>query len=190
MILRWLILAYRRFLSGRLPGVRCSFADDESCSAYGLRATEGPGALGKIRRRLARCRDACLLTDGHALSWSALHERDPAEIEAELRADGEGEAAIARVLETRRAVAIWRREQAGRIGHVRLVSQPAVQSRWQRRAFVLAAIAVVCILVAGAHPVIGGLAFGTIATGAVASTRDAYERDRRFALHARWARRR
>lgn len=190
MILRWLILLYRRLLSGRIPGVRCSFTESESCSAFGLRATEGPDALGRIRRRLGRCRDACLLTDGHALSWTALHDRDPAEIEAELRADGETEAAIQQVLETRRAVAIWRREQRGKIGPVRLVSQPGVQRRWQRRAFVLGAIGVLALMLAGFHPVVGGLAFGMITTGAVVSTRDAYERDRRFALHARWAQRR
>lgn len=190
MILRWLIVVYRRFLSGRIPGVRCSFADSESCSAFGLRATEGPGAFGKVWRRLARCRDACLLTDGTALSWTALHDRAPAEIEAELRADGEGEAAITRILETRRAVAIWRREHPGHVGAVRLVSQPDVQRRWERRAFVLATICVLALVLAGFHPIVGGLAFGMIASGAVVSTRDAYERDRRFAMHARWAQRR
>ena len=190
MILRCLIVVYRRFLSGRIPGVRCSFAESESCSAFGLRATEGPGALRKIRRRLARCRDACLLTDGNALSWTALHDRNPAEIEAEMRADGEGEAAIARVLETRRAVAIWRREHAGHVGAVRLVSQPEVQRRSERRAFVLATLGILALMLAGFHPIVGGLAFGVIASGAVVSTRDAYERDRRFALHARWAQRR
>jgi hypothetical protein len=73
---------------------------------------------------------------------------------------------------------------------VRLVSQPDVQRRWERRAFILATICVLALVLAGFHPIVGGLAFGMIASGAVVSTRDAYERDRRFAMHARWAQRR
>src|SRR6185436_4096391 len=71
-LLTWMILAYRRFVSGGGPlrGVRCSFAPDESCSAYGLRAAResrtAREALGKIGRRLRRCRDACLVGDGAA----------------------------------------------------------------------------------------------------------------------------
>ena len=106
-----LILFYRRVFSGRLPNVRCSFATDESCSTFGLRvarlATSGREALAKIARRLRRCSDACLLSDGTRLAWSELHDRSPADIAHEMRADGEGEAAIARMLRTRRAVARW-----------------------------------------------------------------------------------
>jgi putative component of membrane protein insertase Oxa1/YidC/SpoIIIJ protein YidD len=60
------IRAYRRWLSGRGPlrQVRCTFHDNESCSAFGLRAArEAPSArvaLGRIRRRIRRCGDASL----------------------------------------------------------------------------------------------------------------------------------
>jgi putative component of membrane protein insertase Oxa1/YidC/SpoIIIJ protein YidD len=57
---------YRRRLSGRGPfkGVRCTFAQCESCSAYGERmireAPTGLAALRRIVRRLQRCRHLSL----------------------------------------------------------------------------------------------------------------------------------
>src|SRR5688572_9861024 len=105
-LLGWLILAYRRWLSGRGPfrGVQCTFRATESCSAFGLRATReattAGRAIARIVRRLRRCGDACLVTDGAALSWSPLHERSPTTIADAMRRDGEREAAIARVLDS------------------------------------------------------------------------------------------
>ena len=70
--LRALILAYRRFVSGRGPmrAVGCSFVACESCSAYGLRMAEtAPNLLvacAQIQARLRRCR---------SLSIYRLHER-------------------------------------------------------------------------------------------------------------------
>lgn len=106
-----LVLLYRRWFSGRLASVHCTFTDDETCSAFGLRvaraARSGREAIACIVRRLRRCGDACLLADGARIGWTELHDRSPADIVAELRADGEGDAAIARVLRTRLAVALW-----------------------------------------------------------------------------------
>lgn len=208
-LLAWWIAFYRRWLSGRGPlrNVRCSFADEggESCSAYGLRITHeahsGWQALGAIRRRLARCCDACLVTDGRVLSWSRLHDHDPEVIAAQMRADGERPPAIARMLAARHAVARWRRDPAAARacralvpaagdGAPRLVSQPHVARRWERRAYVLGALGVIALVLLGFHPVVGGLALATITTGSISSASDAVERDRRFALHTRWAARR
>ncbi|MGE0402051.1 MAG: membrane protein insertion efficiency factor YidD [Kofleriaceae bacterium] len=106
-----LISLYRRFFSGRLASVRCSFTTDETCSQYGLRmartARSGLQAIARIARRLRRCGDACLLADGTKLGWSELHDRSPREVVDEMRTDGEGDAAIWRMLQTRLAVARW-----------------------------------------------------------------------------------
>lgn len=105
------ILLYRRFVSGRLAGVRCSFSADETCSAFGLRiartASSVRDAIARIVRRLRRCGDACLAADGTQLGWSELHDRAPGEIVDAMRADGEADAAIARILHARYAVARW-----------------------------------------------------------------------------------
>ncbi len=110
-ILIALILLYRRFLSGRLTNVRCSFSVDETCSAFGLRiartARSGRDAIARIVRRLRRCGDACVLVDGTQLGWSELHDRSPREIADAMRADGEGDRAIWRMLQTRLTVARW-----------------------------------------------------------------------------------
>jgi putative component of membrane protein insertase Oxa1/YidC/SpoIIIJ protein YidD len=107
-----LILLYRRFFSGRLANMRCSFTTEETCSAFGLRiartARSGGQAIARIARRLRRCGDACLVGDGTLLGWSELHERSPRAIVRIMRADGEGDAAIWRMLQTRLAVARWR----------------------------------------------------------------------------------
>src|SRR5690606_12105857 len=106
-LLALLIVFYRRWLSGRGPlrKVRCSFAPDESCSAYGLRVARetcsARTAIARIARRLRRCRDAWLVTDGRTLSWTPLHDRSPEEITALMQADGERAAAIERMLHTR-----------------------------------------------------------------------------------------
>jgi putative component of membrane protein insertase Oxa1/YidC/SpoIIIJ protein YidD len=106
-----LILLYRRFFSGRLTKVYCSFTAEETCSAFGLRiaraARSGREAIGRISRRLRRCGDACLLSDGTRLGWSELHEKSPREIVDVMRADGEGDPAIWRMLQTRLTVARW-----------------------------------------------------------------------------------
>lgn len=107
---------YRRWLSGRGPlrRVRCTFHPGETCGAFGLRAArEAPTAwhaVGRIRRRVRRCRDASvvLLDGGRALGWGRDHERPLAEVVAELVADGEGPAARATVLAGRELVARWR----------------------------------------------------------------------------------
>lgn len=207
-VLAWLILFYRRWLSGRGPlrDVRCSFAPHESCSAFGLRATsEAPGAreaLGRIRRRIRRCRDACLTSDGHAVSWSPLHDRAPAEIFAELHADGEGAPAIERVLRVRRAVAVWRADAvairacdellagAGPSSVPRVCAEPAIRSRTRRRLAVLGLVAAVALAVIFVLPWIGGLTLGFAATAGTLAARTTLERERRFELHQTWARRR
>jgi putative component of membrane protein insertase Oxa1/YidC/SpoIIIJ protein YidD len=112
-LLALLILGYRRWLSGRGPlrRVRCSFAAQESCSAFGLRITRiaasARDAIGRIVRRLRRCRDACLVADGTRITWAPIHDQPPEEIARGMRSDGEHDAAVARMLQTRRAVARW-----------------------------------------------------------------------------------
>jgi len=202
-VLAWLILAYRRWLSGRGPlrKVRCSFAHAESCSAYGLRATAEAAtareAIGRIMRRLGRCRDACLLGDGRTLSWAALHDRPIDEIAAELRRDGEREPAIARMLGTRRAVAIWRGELAAARALARLApaerplvcSHEAAQSRSRRRLAGVVASAGVAAFAIVSHPWLGAAALGVAAVAAAQASRTAASRAARFALHAALARR-
>lgn len=222
-ILTALILFYRRWLSGRGPlrDVRCSFAPHESCSAFGLRATsEAPGAraaLGRIVRRIRRCRDACLISDGHALSWSPLHDLSPHEILDVLRADGEGAPAIERMLRVRRAVAVWRADAVaihacdellaqsacdelrraptvnasrGEADTARMVAEPAIRLRARRRLVVLFAIALGAALVLGILPWFGSLMLGLAATAGTLSARTTLERERRFDMHRTWAARR
>jgi putative component of membrane protein insertase Oxa1/YidC/SpoIIIJ protein YidD len=207
-VLAWLIVLYRRWLSGRGPlrDVRCSFAPHESCSAFGLRATSessgGLEALGKIRRRIRRCRDACLISDGHALSWTALHDRDPGEIVGDLRADGEGDAAIEKLLHARRAVAIWRSDvvaiaacdallaDPARPRPPRVVAEPAMRSRARRRLIVLGVFAVVAAIAIVGMPWIGGVALGATSLAGVVSAQATVSRERRFELHRTWAQRR
>lgn len=113
------IRGYRRWLSGRGPlaRVRCSFHASESCSAFGLRAaTSAPStwqAVGRIRRRLRRCRDVSLYAlpgehGRHVLGWGADHDRDLDELRAELARDDESPAARALILTARELVARWR----------------------------------------------------------------------------------
>ena len=212
-VLAWLIVFYRRWLSGKGPlrDVRCSFAPHESCSAFGLRATsEAPtarAAIGRIARRIRRCRDACLVTDGHALSWTPLHDRTPVEIVDELRADGEGAAAIDRLLRVRRAVAIWRADRpsiracdelladpatgiAAAARATRVCAEPAIRSRARRRLAIFGVVAAVAVAVAIFLPWVGGLTLGLAATAGTLSARTTLERERRFDLHQTWAQRR
>ena len=118
LVLLAIIAFYRRWISGQGPlrRVRCSFAAHESCSAYGLRiatsAASGRVAIARIFRRLRRCGDACLRSDGRVLSWTPLHDEDPAAIAAAMRADDELAASIDVMLRTRRAVAVWRDDAA------------------------------------------------------------------------------
>ena len=153
-VLTWFIVAYRRWLSGRGPlrDVRCSFALEESCSAYGLRiartASGAREAIGRIRRRLRRCRDACLLRDGRRLAWAPVHDRAPGELIAQIRADAEHDAAIARLLVTRRSVARLCGDAAAvqacagaAAGKPRVVCRPSAMRRWRRRVVTLAYLA-------------------------------------------------
>ncbi len=207
-VLAWLIGFYRRWLSGRGPlrDVRCSFAPHESCSAFGLRATaEAPGArnaVGRIARRIRRCRDACLVSDGRALSWTPLHDRSPFEIVDEMRDDGEGAIAIAQMLRVRRAVAIWRADLAS-IGACdalladpdaamppRVCAEQPIRSRARRRLAIFGTIAVVSAIVVGLLPWIGGIALGLVAIAGALSARTTFAQERRFELHRTWASRR
>lgn len=190
-VLAWLILAYRRWLSGRGPlrGVRCSFAHAESCSAYGLRATAEAAtareAIGRIVRRLGRCRDACLLADGRTLSWAPLHDRPAEQIAGELRRDGERAPAIARMLETRRAVASWRGEPAPpAAARPPVYSHPATQARSRRRIAALLALAAVAAFAIAFRPWLGGIALVVAVAGIAAAARTWASRAARFALHA------
>jgi len=212
-VIAWLIGFYRRWISGRGPlrDVRCSFAPHESCSAFGLRATaEAPSAraaIGRIARRIRRCRDACLVTDGHALSWTPLHDRAPTEIVDELRADGEGAAAIAQLLRVRRAVAIWRADvvairacdrllaapaeaTTGAAAATRVCAEPAIRIRARRRLVVFGVVAAVAVAVAIFLPWLGGITLGVSAIAGTLSARTTFERERRFELHRAWAQRR
>lgn len=132
----FLITLYRRYLSGRGPlrGVRCSFAAHESCSAYGLRvAQRSPStriALARIGRRLRRCGDACLRSDGHVVSWTEQHDEAPSAIATQMRDDAELDASIALMLHTRRAVATWCADPiATRACDVELALAPPVRTR-------------------------------------------------------------
>ena len=149
----WLITLYRRWLSGRGPlrRVQCSFAAEESCSAYGLRvaheAHTARAAIGRIARRLRRCREACLVRDGRTLTWATIHDRPPSELIAEMQRDGELEPAIARMLTTRRAVAVHRGDDAAvgacaaaLPGKPRVVVRQPRARRWRHRVAVLACL--------------------------------------------------
>lgn len=110
----WIRL-YRRCLSGRgaLRRVRCTFHHSESCSTFGLRvARTSPSAwvaLGRIRRRLRRCRDASIYATGPgALAWGADHDRPLDELLATLTADTEAPASRAVVLAARLAISRFR----------------------------------------------------------------------------------
>jgi putative component of membrane protein insertase Oxa1/YidC/SpoIIIJ protein YidD len=199
-VLSWLILAYRRWLSGRGPlrGVRCSFAAEESCSAFGLRATrEAPtarAALARIVRRLGRCRDACLLGDGTAVSWAPLHDRAPAEIIVEMQRDGEHPPAIARMLATRRTVASWRGDTAALRELADSARRPApiyshqATARRSRSRIVRALmLAVAAAGMSMFHPWLGGVTLALAAIAAASTLRTQIGRNRRFDLHAAWA---
>ncbi len=199
------IRGYRRWISGRGPlrRVRCSFAPDESCSAYGLRITrEAPTtaiAIGRIRRRLRRCREACLVADGRALSWSGCHDASPTELERRLVEDGERPAAVAIMLAARAGVAAWRsdrdtlrmiRSLAGGLPRPRVVSRGAMIGRARRRVTGLSLLAVAALVAVVAHPIAGGIALVGALVAAVSTTRAALARDARFARHQAWASRR
>ena len=152
--LTWLIVVYRRWLAGRGPlrNVRCSFALEDSCSTFGLRsaqtATSWRQAIARIARRLRRCREACLVRDGRSLRWGTIHDRPPSDLIAEMRNDGELEPAIARMLVTRRAVALHRgdaaavSECAGALpGKPRVLVRPTRVRTWRRRVVLIAFLA-------------------------------------------------
>ena len=197
-VLAWLIVAYRRWLSGRGPlrAVRCSFAGGESCSAYGLRATAEAAtvreALGRIARRLGRCRDACLLGDGKTLSWAALHDRPAGRIADEMRRDGERAPAIARMLGTRRLVAIWRGERAAARELARIAapagplvcSHAAAQARSRRRIAGFVLLAAVAAFAIAFRPWLGASSLLVAGVATANAARTSAERGVRFALHA------
>jgi hypothetical protein len=153
-VITYLIVAYRRWLAGRGPlrRVRCSFALEDSCSTFGLRTAQTASswrqAIARIARRLRRCREACLVRDGRSLQWATIHDRPPVELIAEMRRDGEPEAAIARMLVTRRAVAFHvgddaaARECVGALpGTPRVVVRPTRTRTWRRRIVLVAFLA-------------------------------------------------
>lgn len=195
-----LILLYRRFLSGRLPNVRCSFAADETCSAFGLRiaraARSGREAIARIARRIRRCGDACLLSDGTRLGWSELHDESPAEIVRAMRADGEGDAAISRMVQTRLVVARWCGDRAGfeacraalrSIERPRVISLAAVEERARRRIAWSTAIAILAAVFAPLAPLVAvPLAMLAGASAVIGHTR-LTARANRFARIARSA---
>jgi hypothetical protein len=194
-VIAWLILAYRRWLSGRGPlrRVRCSFPED-SCSTFGLRATtEAPTAriaLARIARRLRRCRDACLLGDGRAISWTALHDRSPADIANEMRADGERDIAIDRMLATRRAVAAWRGESdvVQALAPARcppVYSYPATAARSRRRIAGFLGLATVAAIAVAFRPWLGSIVLFVALAAGLLGVRRWLAESRRFALHAR-----
>jgi putative component of membrane protein insertase Oxa1/YidC/SpoIIIJ protein YidD len=189
-VLAWIILAYRRWLSGRGPlrGVRCSFPE-ESCSTFGLRATsEAPtarAAIGRIARRLRRCRDACLLGDGKTLSWTPLHDRSPQAIATEMRDDGERDAAIERMLATRHTVARWRGEDTTLRPRLRpfAYSYPATMRRALRRIAVIGGFAAFAAMVIALRPWLGAIALAIATAALVLSVRSCLANHTRFAAH-------
>jgi len=170
-LLHVLVLAYRRWLSGRGPlrDVACTFAHAESCSAYALRLLESRGglrALRLIRRRLRRCGDASLyrLSSGR-LGWGELHERSDAAVARELTEAHELPASQALVLRSRalidaqrgasqRAARSLRRAASLCPARSRVIVRDAARSRAGRRALLLwrataaVAIAAACLAVA------------------------------------------
>jgi hypothetical protein len=111
-----------------------------------------------------------------------------------MRRDGERAPAIARMLETRRAVAIWRGERARPAAAVRppVYSHPATQARSRRRIGAFLALAAVAAFAIAFRPWLGGVALLVAAAGIAAAARTWASRAARFALHAavgrRWAR--
>ncbi len=109
-MLRRVLLAgirfYRRHLSGRGPlqRVRCTFSEQESCSAFAERIMhETPAvwtAMRRVRRRLRRCRHLSLYQlQDHKLGWGSDYdavlgarsvEEAVRQIDHTLAADGEG----------------------------------------------------------------------------------------------------
>ncbi|HEY5928008.1 MAG TPA: hypothetical protein VIV11_40255 [Kofleriaceae bacterium] len=158
-ILAWFIVVYRRWLSGRGPlrNVQCSFAREESCSAYGLRIMNAASsvrlAIGRIARRLRRCGEACVVRDGRTLRWAAIHDRPPRELIDEMRRDDELDLPIARMLVTRRAVALHQGDSnavlecaAALPERPRVVTRPTPVRRWRRRLVTLACLALLPLI--------------------------------------------
>lgn len=204
-LIAWVIVCYRRWLSGRGPlrRVRCSFAAEESCSAFGLRATreaaDARTAVGRIVRRLRRCGDACLLADRTTLSWPERHDLPPRAIVEAMRRDGERPPAIARMLAARRAVALWRQDRAALVALAevgaalsapRVCSYPAVAARSRRRIAIRVALAVAAVAGILVQPWLGVPAALACLGAAVVAAQTSAARDARFALHQRWGRRR
>jgi putative component of membrane protein insertase Oxa1/YidC/SpoIIIJ protein YidD len=200
-VLAWVIVAYRRVLSGRGPMrcVRCSFAPDESCSAYGLRAvresTTAREAIAKILRRLRRCRDACLVGDGRALSWTPLHDRSPSEIADDMHRDAERPDAIARMLATRRIVALWRRDRAAlrdlasscvhrRPHRPTVCSTHAIERRARRRIVVRIAAGIAIAVGLHTHPALDVAIMVLVVAATVLAVRALAAHRRRFTQHA------
>ena len=201
-LLLWLILFYRRFFSGRIPNVRCSFVE-ESCSTFGLRVTRmaasGREAVGRVLRRLRRCGDACLLSDGTSLAWSELHDGTARDIVGEMRADGERDASIAHMLRTRMTVARWCGDRATfedcrRTIHAlamsvtdkpRAVSLAVVQRRSRVRLVVLAVVGVVATIATAFVPLVAAPVAVIAWLGAWSALRRMRSRIARFVVATR-----
>jgi hypothetical protein len=139
------LLLYRRLVSGRGPlrRVACSFADVESCSAFGLRAcTEAQSlfqALSLIRRRLRRCRTAAVyrLASGEplVLGWGEIYDDcTAAELDSALMAARERVETRAMVLATAARIASWRGQPdraAGLVRRARACSISPLPPRWR-----------------------------------------------------------
>jgi hypothetical protein len=161
-----------------LRRVRCTFGHCESCSAYGLRAArEAPtvrAAIGRIRRRLARCRDASVYAlvapdGGRALGWGDDHERPIDEMVAALDAAAELPPARATVLAAREVVARWRGDLVDRMAvaaHRRGLpaAQVTLRPAPSRRALVAGRVRRALL----ALPVLAALAWWSLPAGLVA----------------------
>jgi len=186
---------YRRRLRGRGPfaRVRCTFEGLETCSEYGLRAAlEGPPlrALGRIGRRLRRCRDLSLFAlEGGGLGFGAAYDgvllgssaaRAAAAIDRTLAGDGEGEAvrAAVRNAAARVAAAPFDPAPGAPAGSARL---PLVRdaralagrlaARWRRLAIAAlgAAVALAGAAAAGAPPAACALVAFAVALAVLAA---------------------
>jgi hypothetical protein len=88
------------------------------------------------------------LRDGTTITWATIHDLPPHVLVAEMQQDHELDAAIARMLVTRRAVARLRGETAAVAdcaaaphGHPRVVVRATAARRWRRRLVTLAFLA-------------------------------------------------
>jgi WD40 repeat protein/putative component of membrane protein insertase Oxa1/YidC/SpoIIIJ protein YidD len=174
---------YRRRLSGRGPfaRLRCTFEGLESCSAFAertLRNTAAPAALGRIARRLGRCRHLSLYRlPGGGLAGGRGYDGAGPRLDAALEADGETDEVRAAV----RRAALWCGGQRAAPGPGLLVRDAALVRRaLRRRAGCRGAVAVSALALAAFLPAFLGVPALLLAILAGASAWSAWRLERRL----------